>query len=496
MAGERGMEARWLRLYKGIACTGFVAVLIPVVELLVQWSARQFSGMVALCLTPLLVGLGYGVQILFLGRSRRKMRETGMDFSFESRKFRLPVRNVLPALAVSTVIGGSVGSGIGGLLVGILQEECNRQIGIPLLLAVCVMLGVIGCLLVPFRFHQLLTLRTMLECVGVFGVLLGFYIWAGVSVSLLFVLCQMLYFLCFSVVMNQEYVIRHSYSSPTCNASSAVRSAGMRSACTLWLLAVSLLLPVLELATLLVTPFRVFLAVGRNPTFAELFCFPFPAFPILNAILFVLSVLTLISGAVLLLLRLRYRREEMREWRKRLLAAFRRIRKALLRRFLTPYRPKKKHDSGQKQRRESAPLHYVDTVTPIRPRDPDIACRDYRGFVRQMRRLPNIDEQFLFAYRVLIRTLCTEQKGIIITQTPSEMSKRISEHTNIASIDHLTDVFIHLTYARAERHASVSDLSALCEALQVYLPYNTISCAQCSAANTKTAPGFRHRMLF
>lgn len=470
MAGKRSMEARWLRRYKGIACVGVIAVLIPIAELLFRWGAQQLSGMVALCLTPLTVGVGYGVQTLLLGRFRGEVQGTAMDFSFESRRLRLPLRNVLPAAAVSAALGGVIGSGVGRLLALLLQEECNRQIGIPLLIAGCAAFGVVGCLLVPFRFHQLLTVRTMLECVCVFGALLGLYIWAGANISLLFLLCELLYALCFSVLMNQEYVIRHSYSSPTCSVSGAIRRAGMHSAFRLWLLALLFLLPVVVFATLLNTLFRMVLAVGRDPTFADLFCFPFPSVPGLNAALFVLAVLVLLVGAVLLLLRLRGRWtwSDLRAWCRKLIAACGRILKRLLRPLLTPYRSKRR--GADKQTEDAEPLHYVETVTPLRRRVPDDAFRDYRSFARRMRRLSDRDEQFRFAYRVLVKTLCAEQKGVLTTQTPSEMARRIAEHTNIASIERLTDVFIQLTYAREGRHASADDLSAVCRALQGYLP--------------------------
>ena len=126
-------------------------------------------------------------------------------------------------------------------------------------------LGVAGCLMVPFRFFQMLSRRTLPGFAGVFALILGVELFlkdGGPSVTLF--LSVVLWFLCFALAANQEYVIKYAYASHTCVVSSRVRRAGLRNAMRVWLTAVGMFLPAAGLLTFAVTGIRMLVLSGEG----------------------------------------------------------------------------------------------------------------------------------------------------------------------------------------------------------------------------------------
>ena len=463
MAGDTDRALPWLRFYKGIACVGLLSALMPIADMCAYLIARQFSPLVAVILAPVLFGAGYLIQTLLLGRSRAAVHGTDLDFSFESIHARISPRRVVLACLVSTGLSVACGVTVGQMLARALGGEASPEFGIPLLAIVCAVCAVAGCLSVPFRFHQLLSLRTMPEFIGVMSLLFALRLWIGDGANLLMTACFLLYFLCLALLMNQEYTIRYSYSSATCHATPRLRRAGLRAACLLWLRALLAVLPVLSLLTLCVTSFRLVLFADESTSFANLFSFPFPALPAAGATLFVLGILLILAFAVWGMMRLRYRHDETKRQILSFLQWLRQLVLSVLYLFGIEPRPKRAHTETV----EEVMPNYVDTVTQLTPTGANTECSDYRSFYRQMKRLPDTNAQYRFAYCTLIRRLGSAQIGIQPNQTPLEMAEIIRNKTNIEEIDRWTQTFLYVAYADATGYrARTSDVKNICGVLQ------------------------------
>lgn len=463
MDGKQKQNTRWLLLYKMIACVGICAVIAPWFDTLILFIARQYTAIATIALTALLLSLGYGIQLLFLGREGRKLLSVDMDFSYEVARIRLPRSRVIPACAVSAIISALLSVGVGRLLSYLMGNQVNTEIGIPLLVTLGAVLGCAGCLLVPPRFHQLVSLRTMVECIAAFTFLFAFYLWAGASVNFRFIVCVLLYFLCFTVLMNQEYAIRHSYTSPTCHATNALRRAGILSAVRFWLGAILFNVPILCALSLIVMPVQLILTSGSGAPFERVFSFPFKDLPTLNVLLFALGLLALIAGAILLLVRLCYDRKKLKELYARLVERLKQIGATWLLRLLGIYQ---RYRKGAPKEQEPPPPHYADTVTELAHREPVRRYSDYKAFYRQLKKCRSTNEQYRFAYRTLVTNLCDADIGLYPTQTPLEMAQIIQSKTNIPDIGAITDVFVKAAYADASVPVAEEELQKLCAVLQ------------------------------
>ena len=211
MDGKGNRNAGWMRLYQLIACAGVVLALIPATEFLALFCARQLSGVVAMLAVPALVAFGYGVQkLLLIG-----WRAGEMDFSFESHTEFPPLGRRIPAWGISALAGLLAGAGVRDLMAWRLGAESNSEVGGAVVMVTFAALGVAGCLMVPFRFFQMLSRRTLPGFAGVFALILGVELFlkdGGPSVTLF--LSVVLWFLCFALAANQEYVIKYAYASP------------------------------------------------------------------------------------------------------------------------------------------------------------------------------------------------------------------------------------------------------------------------------------------
>ena len=470
MEAEKLWERRWLRFYKLLACVGLLAVLIPVYEILCVWVANRYSGILSLFLVPLLFLLGYVIQWLLLGRSRRKLRDQQVDFSFESKKLRLPLPRVLLACAVSAGIALLISSAVGARLAELLGILSKPDAGIPIMMAASAVVSVLGCLVVPLRFHQLMSLRTMLEMLTAFVLFFGLKVYWSGSVSALFIICFLLWSLCLILLMNQEYIIRPSYFSSAYYATGQLRKAGMKDAFRLWTMAVVLQLAVLGAVSLFVIPLRAILTRGQN--FRLIFDFPFRSLYVLNFLLFLASVIALLVFVFCLSLHvtpahLRRFSLAMRSFRAKIREKIRN----LLRRLVSFVKNKLRKNAGkllgQRFKREHLAeepkiRNYVDTVTDATGHAVAERYDTYRAFARKLRSLKTEQEQFCFAYKTLFLKFCDENIGVKMYHTPLEAAQIVCEKTAFDDFAYLTDIYMDVIYANADRSVE-KDLERLCE---------------------------------
>lgn len=462
MDGKGSLNAGWMRLYQLIACTGVVLALIPATEFLSLFCARQFSGVVAILAAPALVAFGYGVQKLFLIG-----RKTGeLDFSFESRAELPPVRRI-PAFGISGLAGLLAGAGVRDIMAWRLGAESNSEVGGAVLMVTFAALGVAGCLLVPLRFFQILSRRTLPGFACAFALILGLELFLtddGPSVTLF--LSVLFWFLCFSLAANQEYVIKYAYASRTCVVSGRVRRAGLRNAAGVWLTACAIFLPSLGLLSFFVTGFRMLLLSGKNASAAQRFTFPFAGAWGLNAALFGFGILCLLFGAGLLL----YRTSHDPAGTRAMLAGLSERLRAWLSGILYALGITGRRRGGEPEADE-VNGHYRDTVTSVRQVLTTAACRDRRSLERALRREKNTNAKFCLAYRTLLAALAASGIGLTPTMTPHEAAEVIREKTELSQIDAWTAVFIALTYARDTAHATAADTQAIREAVEKFLEF-------------------------
>lgn len=458
MDGKGKPNAGWMRFYQLIACAGVVLALIPATEFLALFCARQLSGVVAMLAVPVLVAFGYCVQkLLLIG-----WRAGEMDFSFESHTEFPPLGRRIPAWGISALIGLLAGAGVRDLMAWRLGAESNSEVGGAVLMATFAALGVAGCLMVPFRFFQMLSRRTLPGFACVFALLLGVELFltdGGPSVTLF--LSVVLWFLCFALAANQEYVIKYAYASRTCVVSARVRRAGLRNAMRVWLAAVGMFLPAAGLMTFAVTGIRMLALSGEGAPPAKLFLFPFAGAWGLNAVLFGFGILCIVFGAGVLLYRFAHDPAKTRAMLAVLSAWLYEFFAGILYVFGISIGRRRGHEPDA----DEVTAHYRDTASRVRTVAQTVVFRDRHTFDRALRREKGTDAKFCLAYRALLAALAADGIGLNPTMTPSEAAGVIREKTELSQIDAWTATFIALTYARDTAHATAADAQAIREAV-------------------------------
>lgn len=465
VAGHKKMPStekwrrRWLKLYKFLACVAFCAIVMPYFELLVSVGAGQYATIFTWIASALLFAVGYGIHALirFLFT---KGDEEEFSFSFETKWQFSPPAVMIPSLVLGVAVAVGFSFLSGQVLEKLLYPYYNAEVGFPLMVIACAVASVLGSLLVPFQFHQLCSLRTLIECLFALGVPFGIMTFWGTGVNGLFALCVTVYALCLFILMNQEYVIKPSYASKTCYATRELRLHGIGRAVGLWGTTLATALLMLSLLSIFVTPVRFLMFIEMEQVLA----FPFAGMPEVNLVMFFVGLCLIPVLSVLAILRfvkprgLKYWERILRDFFKKLSALLRRLKfkgkKAQLRdldfKEVVGERPKKQH--------------YVDTVTETKAVE-SIKPHSYRAFSKQLKALPDVNAQFRFAYEVLITELYDAHIGIAKHQTPLEMAEVIGRKTNISEMDHLTDTFTAVTYAK-DRSASPRDIETVCRILE------------------------------
>ncbi len=453
---------RWLKFYKFLACVAFCAIVMPYFELLVSVGAGAYATAYTWIASAPLFAVGYGIHkgIRFLFT---KGDEEEFSFSFETKWQFSPPVVMVPALILGAIVAILFSFVSGQVLEALLYPYYNAEVGFPLLMIACVVASVLGSLLVPFQFHQLCSLRTLIECLFALGVPFGILTFWGSGVNSLFAACVLVYALCLFILMNQEYVIKPAYSSKTCYATRELRLHGIGRAVGLWLTALLTALLFLSLMSIFVTPIRFFMFLDMN----QVLDFPFTGMPALNGAMFFVGMALIPILSVLCILRfvrprgLKYWEKVIKDFFGKLIGFFHRLR----------FRKKKgleadmefKEVVGERPKKQ----HYVDTVTETKIAEIQ-RPKGYRDFVKQLKALSDVNEQYRFAYEVLITELYDAHIGIAKHQTPLEMAAVISRKTNISEMGRLTATFADVTYAKG-KSASTRDVETVCQILQARL---------------------------
>lgn len=457
---------RWLRFYKFLACAAFCALATPYVEALSATAAKEYTAIFTWIATIPLFAIGYGIHSLLRLLLTKGGVEEEMSFSFETQwQLSSPVA-LIPALVLSVIVAVIFAFKAGDILEPLLYPFYNKEVGFLLLLAACIAVSVLGCLLVTLQFHQICSLRTMLECLVALGLPYGFAVWWGNGVNALFCLCVLVYALCLFILMNQEYVIKPSYTSKTCYATRELRLSGIKEAVKLWGMTLVGALLLLAFLSAFVTSFRILVFTERY----EILAFPFLGWPDVNQILYLIGLALIPVAAVFLILRF-VRPRLLRSVGERCKALWDLVKKAvldILRRLR--FRKKiKKAAAAPSTTVDEAPKkqHYVDTVTVSGPSDTWVGLHpmSYREFIANLKKMPNLNTRYRYAYEVMIGVLWRGQIGVETHQTPLEMSRIIARRTNIANIDALTNTYIGITYGENDS-ADAADVEAVCRILE------------------------------
>lgn len=459
MLVKKRWEQQWFHFYKWIACIGIISVIIPVFEMVFGWFTKpeRVAWMISFLVVPILVVIGYMVQYIFLGSAKEKIYATTLDFTFENQKASISKPRLLLAFVITFVLA----AGIGYLSERFLFKLLGIELVFPIFIILCPVTAMLGCCLVPFRFHQLLGIRTFVECTFVFSLVYAFQIFVGDGTTFCLYACILIFSFCFFVSLNQAYVIKPTIISKSCYATNALRVAGIKSVMRYWFTAFALQLPLLGILSLLITPFFLFLS-GYD--FEHSFIFPFVDYPIFNAVLFGCSLLLAAVATVYLLIHFRngeikFYIHKLCNWIQRMWERFIRWISSFHNR-IEIYIPKLFEEPKQ--------MDYVDTVTQIPAVVSLETAVSFQFVQRKMKTFGTIREKYCYAYRILLGNLYESQIGLAPHQTLLEMVTIVKEKTNLENFNSLTNVFLEIIYAE---HTSVTerDLENLLQMLKTRL---------------------------
>ena len=465
-------KKRLMSFYKLISVVGIAAVIAPLFQSITLMLAGEYSYLTLLLIYPPSLALGYACQWMLLGKQERR-KKLSVDFNFEQKNTLSRGRRWAASL-LAAVVGAVYGLLImfpTVLIIGVHPADLLDTV-IPFIFAALSALGAfIGVRFCGVSFNRLLGIRSLIECSAAFAAYIGFgtYVLGGVS-SFLFV-CVAIYTLCLMIEMNQESVLQMAGSSDTCLITPQILRAGILSILAVWGRAFLILAVLLGVLTFLVVLF--FLSVGitsfRMQTAAdsysafELIFYGFPTQnATVNSIFFLLGVAVVIVSIVLLF---RRGHQWQFQWTQDLHGFFARF-LAFLRRIFVQFRYRKKEKTLP-----SIPLQAPYTDKTERVAKPPVRHRrlSYAAFARRLRSLPNIREQFSYAYRTLIALMVQKEIGVKEHHTPLEASRIICEKTNYAVVASLTELFLRTTYAREETddgEALANATQRCCEVLQ------------------------------
>ncbi len=450
---------RWLKFYKLLACIAICAIAMPYFEVLVSVGAGTYATMFTWIASALLFTAGYGIHAGVRRLFIKPGSEEEFSFSFETKwQFSSP-STLIPSLLLCALVSIAFSFAAGQVLQLLLYPHYNAEVGFPLMMIACIVASVLGALLVPFQFHQLCSLRTLIECLFAFGVPFGIFTFWVNGVNALFAVCVLVYALCLCILMNQEYVIKPSYSSKTCYATRELRMQGIAQATTLWLTALITTVVILGLLSVLVIPVRFFMFIDMN----QVLDFPVKGMPALNGVIFFIGVALIPVFAIFAIMRF-LRPRDLKYWEKILREVWGRIMGFF---FRLQYRGKKKYEEmdfkeviGERPKK----THYVDTVTQSQATVRDLPL-GYRAFLKELHAQPDLNSRYRYAYEVLMTELYHAHIGIAKCQTPLEMADVIRRKTNIRDMDHLTEIFTAVVYGR-NGQAAQKDVDAICGILR------------------------------
>lgn len=472
MRPNTAQDLRWFRRYKLIAVIGMTAVVSVVLEFLMLIVAGKSASWITLLTCPVGVGIGYLMEHLLL-RLSRKEESSELDFAYES-KIKIPRGLTFLSCLITAVIMSLFAYLIGSILnqirinlIGIGMEK-NMLITFRILLgAAFIVAGCVGCCLRPCAFNQIVGLRSMVECSAVFaffGALQAIY--GNYGISWFFLLCMVVYLLCMAIIMNQIHVIQPSYFSPTCHATDELRRAGIKAVFGMFGKCLTYVWLLVAGMSLLVFPLRVITFSGQRGAFSLIFVFPFYVNPIINLIIYILSLITMIGFLVYILMRTKI---------PEIFCYLTRIKELLRRLWLCIYllvssapselrRWRKGKKKAEKEEDEpKAQTAYQDTVIRRPRRKTEENVISYGTFARRVMSQPNAKAQYTYAYRTLVGCLRRKYIGINDHTTPQEIADIVKARTNIRGIDNITSLFYASAYAPSAPAPTVKEIISLCD---------------------------------
>ncbi len=247
---------RSMRSAKAVAYLGIAAMILPYFDIFSRWVTRNYASVAALLLVPFMMAAGYAVQYLLLGSARREMREATPGFSYELGRIKITPWRVVTACILTAGFGFVVGRLVGGFFVDLLQNDLfppNEEVGIPFLIGACMAVGVVGCLLLPFQFHQLLSVRTAIELITPFLFLLIFQtLWTD-GANRLFAPSILIYAFCLMICMNRESILRAVCEFPgtTRDQCRTLSRIGLKDTTIAWLCTLGMALPLAALCSVI-----------------------------------------------------------------------------------------------------------------------------------------------------------------------------------------------------------------------------------------------------
>lgn len=465
-------------IYKLIAVIGISAVAAPYFQLfavgVVENSALSF--LIMLTLYPLLIFVGYGIQLLLRGKNKTSR---DVNFHFEiGMKSEIPLAKRALACILSAVAGGGL-MGLIATAVIPMTTLGQYQHMIAWFYFYCILFGigsaVMGAILCGVRFNKLIGIRSFVECAAVLGIYLGISIGVFGYVSIFVTFCTAVYLFCFMLENQQEAMCRAVSVSDTCHMSISLFWSGVRQIMQIWVQILALNIVLLSFYQLLVT--IVLFGTGLSALKAANSTDPvkwraifrgIPSatdYPYLNVILFLMGIVFVLGLVIFALLRRRLKKDWHVALTWRLLGRAVTGIVLFLQKLFVNW-----HFVGVKKTKpkEEKITDYTDTVKriPVAKRKKPLT---YVTFVRRLRGMSDPREQFRYAYRTFLLSMVEKNIGVETHSTPNEASRIICEKTVYHETERLTAMFLRLTYAKDSSDADAevnAGTAILCEYLQ------------------------------
>ncbi len=454
-------KIHWMSFYNSIACVGIVCLLLPYFELASFYVANRYSTIITVTVAPFLLFFGFFTQKILMRFQKKKRNDLDLEYSFDIDSKNKSKTVFFISIAIIVILSTIVGISLGLKFMAHLGPLYSNDFGVALFTVSCVAVGIIGCVLAQFRFYQMLNIKIMIEYIAAYAFLLGAHMYFKIGVSILYVVCFFLFFLCLALCMNQENVVKVEYAHKTCYATNKMRWTGMKSVAMLWGGAIVLVTALLAFCALIRA---MFLIVIRAPWSFILYG-PIEGSIVFNSILLVIGVILFFG--IIILLPIILRNPYVSEIRYKANQFLLKIKNAIMSVIRKIF--KIEIQKRQNQIDEINPLFYLDSITHHPPKRHKAIYTKYKDFHRALKTMSNINNQYMFAYRVLMESFCTMDIGLKMSQTPLEMAKLIKEKTNFEDIDILTAKYINIAYSENSEPISEGDMAEICNILRYKL---------------------------
>lgn len=458
MDANEKRKTRWILFYNIIACAGIICLILPYFDLASYYLANIYSTAISVIVAPFLVFLGYFISKILMLCQKKRRNDISLEYSYDVEAKNTSkvtfVISVLTSGAISAIIGNIISNKM-LLLLGPLK---SNDLGAIIFTISCILVGILGCVLAKFKFYQILSIKTMPEYLSAFAFLFGCYLFFNVEATLLYTVCLVLFLLCLALCMNQENIVKIEYMHKTCFATNSMRWAGLKSVVALWLFSVTASIVSLSICSF----FRMLLLLMRGQPLALILYEPFEGNYIVNIILLVFGGIFFFVALVLFpIFLISPHMSGIRMDTTRAVLKLKLFIISLIRKIFKIGNKKKPLKSD-----EINPIFYLDSIAYQPPKKHKAVYTKYKDFHRALKTISNINNQYMFAYRVLIESFFSKDIGLKMSQTPLEMADLIKEKTNFENIDILTAKYINIAYAEDYEQISESDIIEICNTMR------------------------------